>query len=239
MTIEYKTTAGYGLITLTNPPYNELDTPVFADPGQLREFLNREQLKGVLIRGAGKHFCNGADRKKLTKQIANPGELAVQLEKGKELIKMIRHAPVPVVAVIRGSCLGAGLEIALACHFRFASTNAVFGFPESTLGIMPGLGGSVLTKDRVLKQTQIELLLSGKMVNGSEAHELGLVDYVFPTKQVEAETRKFLAYLTEKRSHQIIHSIMRAIHNGEILSREKALKEETRLFIELARKSNG
>ena len=238
MNIEYTITADFGFITLTNPPYNELNDPVFADPRQLREFLNQEFLKGIIIRGKGRNFCAGADRNKLSSQLTNPDKLMEMLDIGKELLNLIYFAPVPVVAVVKGSCLGAGLEIALACHFRFVSANAVLGFPESSLNLQPGLGGSVSTKGRLHKQSQIDLLISGKMINGAEAHQLGLTDYVFPTKQVETEAVNFLSGLTEKRSPYIIHSIMHAINNSEILSRENALKQETNLFIKLARKIN-
>lgn len=199
------------------------------------DFIENPDLAHVIIRGEGKHFCSGADIGSLKELAREPQILQKALDQGKELLEVISNATIPVAALILGSCLGGGLELALSCHFRFASNNAMFGFPESELGLMPGLGGTLLSKDLIPRHHLIDLVLSGRMIRGEEAKAMGIVHTVCPTKQVEKELVTFLTQLTEKHPPRLIRSVMQSIHNSRRLSTSKALTEESRLFCELAR----
>ena len=238
MKLEYEVDDGIGTITLSDPPKNTLRGPAFADRAVLESFLSREDLKGVVIRGAGRHFSAGADLDELRRRRADERSLeslAKELEEGKAALEAITFAPVPVVAMIKGSCLGAGLEIAMAAHFRIASENALLGYPESGLGLIPGLGGTATTPEVLPRRVAIDLILSGRMLSAEEALETGLVDRVVPTSDLPSTTRGFLTNLVARRSPMIIHAIMTAIHNARRLPREEALREEGRLFLEVAR----
>lgn len=237
MQLLFDTDGRLGTIILSNPPHNNLCHPVFCDKEELLDFLNNPTLTHVIIKGKGKHFCGGADLERLKELAAEPDKLREALDQGKELLQIISHAPVPVAALIRGSCLGGGLELALSCHFRFASHNAMLGFPESEYGLMPGLGGTVLSVDLLTRYNLIDLLLSGRMIRGEEALEIGLVDAVCPPKEVEEQLSVFLQRLTERHTPKLIRSVMQSIHNGNQLPTKKALAEESRLFCELVRDS--
>ena len=237
MELLYHLEDGIGEITLSNPPYNSLRRPCFADREELEAFLAQPELKGVLLRGAGRHFCAGADLEELDRFRYDPEALVRELGDGKRLIEALTYATVPLVALIRGSCLGAGLELALACHFRVASENAILGFPESSLGLLPGLSGTVLAPEAISRSAAIDLLISGRLVAAQEACELGLVQHVVPTRQLETEGRAFLAGLVERRPAYVIRAIMEAIHNARRLPPDEALREEGRLFLSVARET--
>lgn len=235
MKINYFAESDIGIIELDNQPYNLLTSPIFIDPDELTEFLNNNQFKGIVIKGAGRNFCAGANPKILEEQIQNPDEFTELMKTGKKIIDMIQTAPLPIVATVQGSCLGAGLEIALACHFIFASKNAMFGFPESELKLMPGLGGTVLSGGRLSRKHIIKLMLSAEMINGIEAQSIGLVDQVHRGKDIVTKSIEYLQSITTKRPAHLIRTIMQSIHNSELMSRDEALKFETENFIKLAR----
>lgn len=233
--IEYSTEGPIGRLTLASPPSNSLDSPVFAGIEELTTFLSGPGLKGVIVMGQGRHFSGGADRSALRSATGNPGALAADLDRGKELLDALSFATVPVVAAIRGQCLGAGLEIALACHFRIAAGSALFGFPETTLGLLPGLGGTQADPGRLGRRSLVELILSGRMVGAEEALELGLVDEVVPVPEVEAATLRRIETLVGNKPPTLVRAVMESIHNGRRMPRDAALKRETELFCEMAR----
>ena len=238
MKVEYRTDGSLGWIILSNPPYNNLIHPVFADWTELTEFLASPDLKAVIIKGEGRHFCGGADLDILQAQMENPDVIADAINQGKSLLKAMAFAPIPLLAMVKGSCLGGGLEIALACHFRFASENAMFGFPEAENALMPAFGGSVFTNNVVPRQSLIDLMLSGRMVRSNEALAIGLIDRVLPTSKLETAAAEFLGSLTDKRSPTLIRSVMESIHNGKRLSMDEALRRETELFCRVVRDSH-
>lgn len=235
MHLEYTVDAQIGWITLSNPPYNTLTHPVFADVEDLRGFLETPSLKAAIVRGQGRHFCGGAEIDALKDHLRDPGRLGEWLAQGKALLEAISFATIPVLALVTGSCLGAGLEIALACHFRFAAQSAMFGFPEAEHGVMPGFGGTILAQGAARRQTVIELILSGRMIRAEEALSLGLIDRVVPAKELEAAGADFLRSLTARRQATLIRAVMASIHNGRRLSLEDALRRETELFCKVAR----
>ena len=219
---------------MVNPPTNALVHPVFADQEELRSFLDDRELKAVILRGEGRHFCSGADPESFADSFRDAQTLQDALQSAKELLQLISFAPIPVAAVISGSCLGGGLEIALACHFRFAAKAAMFGFPECGHALMPGMGGT-LTSRQLIPRQLIDLILSGRMIGAAEALQIGLIDFVSPAKKIEEEAMRFLESLTASHPPKLIRAVMRSIHNGRRMPMEEALAEETRLFCELAR----
>jgi len=233
--IEYSKEGDFGLITLRNPPHNALEDPVFADPAELARFLEDPDLRGVVVRGHGRHFCGGADRDRLKQHLEDPDALAAGLDLGKGLLDTISFSTVPVVAAIRGQCLGAGLEIALACHFRVAAGGAMFGFPESSLGLMPGLSGTLADPGRLSRRALVDLVLTGRIVGAEEALDLGLVDRVVPGREVGDAALERLDKLTHDRPRNLIRAVMESVSNGRRMTREKALRRETELFCKVAR----
>lgn len=235
MLIDYSMEGSLGRLTLSNPPANHLESPVFADADALADFAADPRLTGLLVCGRGRHFCGGADPESLAKGREDVPGLARDLGQGKAILEALSFATIPVVAAIRGQCLGAGLEIALACHFRIAASSAMFGFPETSLGVIPGLGGTLADPGRLSRRTLVELVLSGRMVGADEALEMGLVDTIVPVGDLEETAERRLRDLVGDRTPEVIRAAMESIHNGRRLPREEALIRETELFCSLVR----
>lgn len=231
MRLQYQINKYIGEITLSNPPYNVLTVPDFEEYSVLKHFLNEGQLKAVIVKGDGRNFCAGADLDKLNSQIQNENEFRASLNRGKELLKLLTYANIPIIAMINGSCLGAGLEIALSCHFRICSENAMLGFPESNYGMIPGFGGTVLSSSFVQLQNIVSLIISGRIINGDEASKMGICSYSSSKKELRDNTINFIEQLIQNRSSKVIRMAMTSINNGRQLELGDALKEETNLFL--------
>lgn len=225
---------GIGTLVLSNPPRNTLAEPVFADAAQLERILGLPGQKALIVQGAGRHFSHGADVQRLRAQLAEQ-DFAARLDRGKRLLALIADAPVPVLAAIRGGCLGAGLEIALCCHFRFAAASSLLGFPEVELGLVPGFGGPLFLDGVAPRRGAVDLLLSGRMVGAEEARELGLVDRVCAGADLDAAAREFLRGLVGGRSVTQVRAVMASLRNARSLPLEEALRRETALFMQVAR----
>ncbi len=233
MKLAYERRGEFGWLTMVNPPTNTLLDPRFAGADELEAFLAAPDLKGVILRGQGRHFCGGANLDALAVQARDPAALEARLRQGAQLLQLLAFAPVPVVAAIRGMCLGAGLELALACHFRCASDKALLGFPEAELGLLPGFGGTVFCQGALEPAAAVELMLSGRLVGGEEAHELGLLQRVCATRQLERRVLGLLDELVGKRSCAQVHAVMGAVHAGRRLPTEQALQHEIQAFCSL------
>ncbi|MFH1131298.1 MAG: enoyl-CoA hydratase/isomerase family protein [Pseudomonadota bacterium] len=239
MKLIYAKDKNIGWITLSNPPSNALVHPAFEDLRTLKLFCADPDLLGIIIKGDGRHFCSGADLESLEALKKDPEIFAQALAQGKKLLEAVTFSTIPVVAMIHGSCLGAGLEIALSCHFRIASENAILGFPESSLGLMPGFGGTVLIQEPSMRKTAIDLIVSGRMVTGPEAFLLGIVDRTAPTFDLQEIAQSFLNSMVAKHPPRVIRAIMESIHNARRLSQKEALKREASLFLDLVKQSLG
>jgi enoyl-CoA hydratase len=230
-------TGDIGVLSLHNPPENYIIEPEFIGIDRIRELLSDPGLKGLIINGTGRHFSAGADLENLRKMAQDEALLHKEISEGKELITIIRNQDIPVIAAVRGVCFGAGLEIALACHIRICSENALFAFPEANHGIMPGLGGTVMLSKLIGEGKAAEIILTSEIINSQKAMELKLVDYVVAVKELNSFAVNLMERMTSDREREVIRSVMRSIHNSQSLSFEDALREETKLFCALAVKS--
>ena len=235
MTVHLRHHGDLGHVVLDHPPANALQDPVFVDPSRLAAFLATPGLRGVVVTGAGRHFCGGADLEALRQRLPDAASLSAALDRGKALLALLSDAPVPVVAAVRGQCLGAGLEIALACHARVAADGAMVGFPEVSLGLLPGLGGTVGDGEPLSRRARLDLVLSGRLVGAEEARGLGLVDRVVPSGEVAEAAEALLRTWTDGRSPLLVRSVLEALRNARRLPRSEALRRETELFLALAR----
>ncbi|CAG0904253.1 unnamed protein product [Cyprideis torosa] len=133
-------------------------------------------LKGVIITGSGeKAFVAGADIKGFT--TLNVAEAQQMSKFGQDTYFLIENFHVPVLAAVNGYALGGGCELAMACHMRVASENALFGQPEVNLGLIPGYGGTQRLPQLIGKAKAMELTLTGDTIGAVEALQLGLVPH--------------------------------------------------------------
>ena len=147
------------------------------------ELKNNDDVRVIIVTGSGeKAFIAGADISELNKLDMISGKEFS--ERGQEIFNLIEHFEKPVIAAVNGFALGGGCELALACHFRVASENAKFGQPEVNLGIIPGYGGTQRLARLVNSGRAMEYILTGDMIDSTEAIRIGLVNHVLSAKRI-------------------------------------------------------
>ncbi len=174
-------------LTINDPPRNRMSM-AFMDA--LEEEVGRiasdPRVRAVVIRGAGtEHFSVGMDLKELPDGIKRMGGPEPLFDQRLRVLHAIEHLEKPVVAVLAGYCLGGGLELPLACHFRLAAEeDARIGLPEMDLGGVPGWGGSARLTRLVGPAHALDMILRVKFVSGPEALRIGLVHEVWPVGEL-------------------------------------------------------
>lgn len=172
-------------VTLTRGDrHNGVDLDMLAAmAGAVRTLKRRRQLRAVILAGDGPSFCAGLDMQ------AVMGSTRARIVALAALHSPLRNRfqdwglgwrdlPVPVLAVIHGNCLGAGLQLALGADIRFCTPDARLSVMEVKWGLVPDMGGTVLLRDLVPLDVARELTMTARVVSGAEAHRLGLVTHV-------------------------------------------------------------
>ncbi len=197
MLVEY-TPGPVAKITINNPPVNLLSRQVI---GQLHsavdEALSDERVRVITVTGAGERaFSAGADVKEFV-GIAGPAAAEEYASSGQALMTAFDTATKPVIAAINGVCLGAGNELAMACHFRIAARSARFGQPEIKLGIIPGFGGTQRLPRLIKRSEALRLILTGDTIDAEAALRLGLVDQVVEDGELMSTVEGLADHLIE------------------------------------------
>jgi len=179
----------YGWITLNRPKaLNALNDGLMDELGQaLLAFDADDTVACIVVTGSEKAFAAGADI-----SVMHPFDFPNAFRKG--LISRnwdtIRQVRKPIIAAVSGFALGGGCEVAMACDFIIAADNARFGQPEIKLGILPGAGGTQRLPRAVGKSKAMDLALTGRMMDATEAERAGLVSRVVPLAELHAEAAK-------------------------------------------------
>lgn len=223
-----------GIITLDNPPENYLENPEFIPLEVIKKWTSYDYLKGILICGAGKHFSGGGKLDNLFKMIRAKEDLGAKIDEGKAVLDHLENLDIPVISAIQGICFGGGLEIALASHIRICTENSLFAFPEINHSIIPGLGGTIRATELAGFRNSLKMIMAGDMINAEDAMEMNLVDYIVPKPKLFDFSFSLLQKMTQDRPLQVIHAVMKSLRNARTLPLKEAMKEETRLFCELA-----
>jgi len=174
------------VITINRPTkLNALNKEMIQELHEAFAELNKEQtVKAIIIVGSGeKAFVAGADISEFANfSIAEGQQLAAE---GQALLfDFVQNLSTPVIAAVNGFALGGGLELAMACHFRIASTNAKMGLPEVTLGVIPGYGGTQRLAQLIGKGRAMELIMTAGMIDAATAHQYGLVNHVVAQEEL-------------------------------------------------------
>lgn len=177
--------AGIAVVTLSRPEtLNAFDPPMCQELlHALRQVTGSSHVRVVILTGAGRAFCAGADLSVLGTQ----GEALIAA--GKEIALLLRGAPQPVIAAVNGAAAGGGANLALACDYRIAAAAARIGQVFHTLGLGQDWGGSYFLPRLVPPSTALELVWSARMVPAPEALALGLFDRVVADGQALPEAR--------------------------------------------------
>ena len=174
------------IITINRPTkLNALNKKTIEELHTAFKLLDENKtIKVIIVTGSGdKAFVAGADISEFANfDIEEGTELA---RKGHQILfDFVQNLGTPVIAAINGFALGGGLELAMAAHFRVASTNAKMGLPEVSLGVIPGYGGTQRLPQLVGKGKAMEMIMTGGMISAEEAKQWGLVNYVVPQEEL-------------------------------------------------------
>jgi enoyl-CoA hydratase len=196
------------IITINRPDVlNALNKQVISDLDAVMDRVYKfPEIKSVVITGAGlKSFVAGADIKEF-ESLSKEQSIEVA-KRGQAVFAKIENSPKPVIACVNGFALGGGCELAMSCHFVIASESAVFGQPEVNLGIMVGYGGSQRLTQLVGKGRAMELIITGKTINATQAMNYGLVNYVVPQTELLDKAFSILRVCHEKSAIAVGNSI--------------------------------
>ena len=202
-------------ITINRPKkLNALNRDTIHELGQAFEELEEnEDVRVIILTGTGeKAFVAGAD----ISEFADYDEADGRKLAGKgqsELFDVIENCSKPVIAAINGFALGGGLELAMAAHFRVASGNARLGLPETSLGVIPGYGGTQRLPQLIGKGRAMEMIMTAGMINAGTAHEYGLVNHVVTLEEL-IPTCEELAGKIMKNSPMAIAAAIDAVNAG-------------------------
>jgi enoyl-CoA hydratase len=217
-------------VTLNRPKVlHALNEQVFDEIEAVFTSLSQDPaIRVVLVTGSGdRAFAAGADINELTRLDHTSGEQ--KSLRGQSVFNYIESYPKPVIALINGFALGGGCELALACHLRIASDKARLGQPEVKLGLIPGYGGTQRLPRLVGSAAALKLLLTGEIIDASEALRIGLVNEVVPADRLLARGHE-LAQLIATQAPLAITACLESIRRGADLALEEALKLEAQLF---------
>jgi len=166
------------VLTLNNPPVNQLSKHFVEElAAALQSAYEDDALKAIVVTGTGKNFIAGADITQI-QGIKDRDAVKERAYQGTRFISSLETGPKPIVAAINGNCLGGGLEIAMACHYRVALDGANLGQPEVQIGLIPGAGGTQRLPRLIGLRYALEMITMGKPIKSKVAHQRGLVDEV-------------------------------------------------------------
>jgi len=182
----------------------------------------------IIITGAGeKSFVAGADISQFPD--LTPAAAGDFSRRGQAVFSLIESSRIPVIAAVNGFALGGGCELALSCHLRYASDQAVFGQPEVKLGVIAGYGGTQRLPRLIGMGRALDLLLTGRMVKADEAFQLGLVNEVFPVvgflERVAEQAKLILAQGAQAQAFTL-----QAVYGGAGKTLTDGLVEEAQAF---------
>ena len=216
-------------ITINRPDkLNALNQTVLNElSSAMDEAYSNVEIKAVIVTGAGeKAFVAGAD---IAEFVAVKDDEGASLsKKGQDIFFKIENCPKPVISAVNGFGLGGGCELAMACHFRLASTNAKFGQPEVNLGLIPGYGGTQRLTMLVGKGKAMEMMMNGNVISADEAKTLGLVNYVESPEDLLPKTKEILNTILTK-SPVAVSKVIAAV-NAFYDKEKNGFDEEANLF---------
>ncbi len=190
----------------------------------LTDLDNDPEIRAVILTGSGgKAFVAGADIKEFAsfgtedgKKLAAEGQLL--------LFDRIESMTTPVIAAVNGFALGGGLELAMACHIRIASTNAKMGLPEVSLGVIPGYGGTQRLAQLVGKGKAMEMITTAGMMTAEEAEKWGLVNHVVEGEELISLAQKIASRIS-RNSPNAIGAAIKAVNAGFEYDKDGYAKE--------------
>jgi enoyl-CoA hydratase len=219
-----------GVVTLTinDPPHNRMGLEFMNELERRIEELSRDRsARAIVITAAGDdNFSVGMNLKELPKGVEQMGSIEAVLDQRLRVLSAIENLDKPVIATLFGYCLGGGLELPLACHFRLAAQDgAQIGLPEMDLGTVPAWGGTARLTRCVGRDHALDMILRAKKISGPEALRIGLVHEVWPNAELKERAHSLAQELASGPSIAI-GGVLRAVVGSADKTLDDALAAE-------------
>ena len=198
----------------------------------LKELEMNSSIRVILIQGNQKFFSPGADIKELSKLNTESAELKGLFN----FFDKIKEINIPIVAAVEGYALGGGMELALLCDTIIASKESKFGQPEINLGLLPGIGGTQRLKHHLGRYNANLLCMTGEVISGHRAYELGFVSVLLDNNNFSIEAIKIANKIAQKPKSSLVE-IKKLISSN--LNIDNGLKQERNLFYKLLNSENA
>ena len=222
---------GYIAVATINRPkaLNALNSEVLSDLDELVATVKADdEIRALVITGSGeKAFVAGADIGEMS-TLTKEGGTAFG-KHGNDVFRAIETLPIPTIAAVNGFALGGGCELSMACDIRICADTAVFGQPETGLGITPGFGGTQRLARLVSPGMAKQLIYTAKNIKADEAYRIGLVNAVYPLEELMPAAEK-LAETIAKNAPIAVRACKKAINDGLQVDMDKAIVIEEDLF---------
>lgn len=205
-------------LVINDAPRNRMSLDFMdALEAEVERLAHDASVRAVVIRGAGEeNFSVGMDLKQLPEGIARMGSAEAIFDQRLRVLAAIENLPKPAIAVLYGYCLGGGLELPLACHFRLAAAEgARIGLPELDLGTVPAWGGSARLTRCVGRDHALDMMLRAKKISGPEALRIGLVNEVWPIGELFERARDLARELAEMPAIAVREMLRCVVETGE------------------------
>ncbi len=221
---------GIATITINDAPMNRMSLAYMDELETVVEDLaNDRSVRAIIFTGAGdKNFSVGMDLKQLPQGVKVKGSIDAVFDQRLRVLAAIEEMEKPSIAVLYGYCLGGGLELPLACHFRVAAEEGCkIGLPEMDLGSVPAWGGSARLTRCVGRDHALDMILRAKKISGPEALRIGLVNEVWPLAELEDRARDLAGELAAMPPIAVA-GVLRCVVRAEHMTLEESLAEERR-----------
>ena len=227
--IQVATEGQVAVLTIDRPKaLNALNSEVLKELEAAIDGIDLNTVRALIITGAGeKSFVAGADIGEMSSLTKAEGEAFGKT--GNDVFRKIETLPIPVIAAVNGFALGGGNELAMSCDIRICSENAVFGQPETGLGITPGFGGTQRLARLVSPGMAKQLLYTAKNIKAPEALRIGLVNAVYPPEELMPAAKKLAAQIADN-APIAVRASKKAINEGLELGMDDAIALEEKLF---------
>ena len=227
--ITYEVEGQIGIITINRPKaLNALNSAVLDELDKTLDAVDQEAIRCLILTGAGeKSFVAGADIGEMSTLTKAEGEAFGK--KGNDVFRKLETFPIPVIAAVNGFALGGGCEISMSCDIRICADTAVFGQPETGLGITPGFGGTQRLARIVGTGKAKEMIYGARNIKAEEAYRIGLVNNVYPAEELMPAAKK-LASTIARNAPIAVRNCKRAINEGIQVDMDQAIVIEEKLF---------
>ena len=232
--IKYETEGQIAVLTIDRPKaLNALNTAVLDELEQTIDQVDVNEIRALIITGGGNRaFVAGADIGEMRDMTKDEGFIFGK--KGNDIFRKIETLQIPVIAAVGGFALGGGCELAMSCDIRICSDDAVFGQPETGLGITPGFGGTQRLARIVGPGMAKEMLFTASNIKADEALRIGLVNHVYPREELMDQAKKMAKKIASNAPIAVAHA-KKAIDKGIEAPIDYAILIESNLFAECFR----